>query len=74
MIMVNIYKKNARKFYYWLEDDDAPRKVHSKEDDSWFISKRNGSAYDEVSVDKNVFMWSKGHTVKIEKTCGYQFA
>ena len=40
------------KFYYWLEDDDTPHSVHSNEDDSWFITKRNGHAYDEVSVDK----------------------
>ena len=26
--------------------------MHSNEDDSWFITKRNGNAYDEVSVDK----------------------
>ena len=47
-----LYKGTASKFYYWLEDDDAPRSVHSKEDDSWFITKRNDNAYDEVSVDK----------------------
>ena len=40
------------KFYYWLEDDGAPRPAHANEDDSWFITKRNDSAYDEVSVDK----------------------
>ena len=47
-----LYKGTASKFYYWLEDDDAPRSVHLNEDDSWFITKCNGSAYDEVSVDK----------------------
>ena len=26
--------------------------MHSNEDDSWFITKLNGNAYDEVSVDK----------------------
>ena len=26
--------------------------MHSNEDDSWFITKRYGNAYDEVSVDK----------------------
>ena len=26
--------------------------MHSNEDDSWFITKRNGNAYDEVSLDK----------------------
>ena len=40
------------KFYDWLENDDVPRSMHSNEDDSWFITKRNGSAYEEVSVDK----------------------
>ena len=47
-----LYKGTASKFYYWLEDDDAPRSVHSNEDDSWFITKRNGNAYDKASVDK----------------------
>ena len=47
-----LYKGTASKVYYLLEDDDAPRPAHSNEDDSWFITKRNGSAYDKVSVDK----------------------
>ena len=28
------------------------RSSHSNEGDSWFIKKRNDSAYDEVSIDK----------------------
>ena len=47
-----LYKGTTSKFYYWFEDDDIARSLHSNEDDSWFITKRNGSAYDEVSVDK----------------------
>ena len=47
-----LYKETTSKFYYWLENDDTTSSVHSNEDDSWFIRKRNGSAYDEVSVDK----------------------
>ena len=53
MIMGNFYTKERRdKFHYWLEDDDAPHSAHSNEDDSWFITKCNASAYDEVSFDK----------------------
>ena len=47
-----LYKGTTSNFYYWLEDDGAPRSAHLNEDYSWFIMKRNGSAYDEVSVDK----------------------
>ena len=47
-----LYKGTASKFYYWLENDGTPRLVHSNEDDSWFITKRNGGAYGEVSVKK----------------------
>ena len=36
-----LYKGTASKFYYWLENDGTPRLVHSNEDDSWFITKRN---------------------------------
>ena len=50
-----LYKGTASKFYYWLEDDDAPRSVHSNEDDSWFITKCNGNAYDEANVAKKHF-------------------
>ena len=52
-----LYKGTTSKFYYWLEDDDAPRSVHSNEDDSWFITKRNGNAYDKVSVDKKTYLF-----------------
>ena len=44
-----LYKGTASKCYYWY---NAPRSVYSIEDDSWFFTKRNGSACDEVSVDK----------------------
>ena len=50
-----LYKGTASKFYYWLEDDNAPRSVHSNEDYSWFITKRIGNAYDEVNVDKKTY-------------------
>ena len=48
--------------------------MHSNKDDSYIISKRIGSAHDEVSVDKNILMWLKEHTAKIKKTCANQFA
>ena len=35
-----------------LVRSDAPHSVHSNEGNSCFMTKRNGSAYDELSVDK----------------------
>ena len=65
-----LYKGTASKFYYWLEDDDAPRSVHSNEDDSWFITKRNGNAYDEVSVDKkHIYVVKRTYRQNKENPC-----
>ena len=41
------------------------RSSHSNEGDSWFIKKRNDSAYDEVSIDKKICLRrQKGMTPK----------
>ena len=62
-----LYKGTASKFYYWLEDDDAPRSVYLNEGDSWFITKRNGNAYDEVNVDKkHIFVVKRTYRRKKE--------
>ena len=51
-----IYTKERR------EDDDTPHSAHSNEDYSYSITKCNGSAFDEVSVDKK-------HIYLVKKTC-----
>ena len=44
--------------------------MHSNEDDSWFITKRNGNAYDEVSVDKkHIYVVKRTYSQNKENPC-----